>query len=250
VAVVPTWWWLPPLAGTLTQLLPLRRHLLTAPRWTSFRTNLGDVSRGLLMGAIMWGDKLIYFYRSGGDIPVVILFLASLPAVVAYNFYFVCRAPDFDAAVRRLHNALEHEPLQRLRAYSRGVHQVALRSQRDTAVVGGILVFLSATMLWAFTDSAYTSLVGGVATASWMCVMISIVCYKLDYAGDRTSVALTAALHLLTCVVLFAAPIPAALVYLGIVGTDVVAFALALRLFNRAWQAPEHTLFWRRALTW
>ena len=250
VAVVPTWWWLPPLAGMLTQLVPLRRHLLTAPRWTSLRANLGDVGRGLLLGAVMWGDKLIYFYSSHGDIPVIIVFIASLPAVIAYNFYFVCRAPDFDTSVRRLHEALEKEPLRNLRNYSRGVHQVALRSQRDTAVVGGILVFLISMVLWSAAASAYTSLVGAVSAASWMCVMISIACYKLEYAGERWPVAVVGALHLLTCVVLFAAPLSAAHVYLGILCVDAVAFAIALLLFDRAWRAPEHTLFWRRALTW
>ena len=250
VAVVPTWWWLPPLAGLLTQLIPLRRHLLAAPAWSSFRSNLGDVGRGLLLGAVMWGDKLLYFYRSDGDVPVIILFVASLPAVIAYNFYFVCRAPDFDTSVRRLHAALEKEPLHNLRTYSRGVHQVALRSQRDTAVVGGILVFLICMLLWSSAGPEHTSLVGAVSAVSWMCVMISIACYKLDYAGDSRSVAILGGLHLLACVVLFATPLPAAPVYIGILCADAVTFVIALLLFNRAWQAPEHTLFWRRALTW
>ena len=80
--------------------------------------------------------------------------------------------------------------------------------------------------------------------------MISIACYKLEYAGDRRSVGVVGGLHLLTCLVLFAAPLPAAQVYLGVLCADTVALAIALLLFNRAWQAPEHTLFWRRALTW
>jgi hypothetical protein len=250
VAAVPTWWWLPPVAGLLTQLVPLRRHLLTRPEWTSFRTILRDVGQGLVLGAVMWGDKVFYFYRSDGAIPVVILFMASLPAVIAYNFYFVCRSPDFDASVRRLHKAVESQPLRHLRINSQAVHQVAHRSLRDTAFVGAVLVFLISIVLWSSVAPAYAALIGSVAAASWICAMISIACYKLEYADDRRSIGIVGGFHLAVCAVLFASPLSAPQVYFGILLADSVAFMVALLLVNRAWRSPEHTLFWRRALTW
>jgi hypothetical protein len=250
IMVVPTWYWLPPIAGLLTQLVPLRRQLLTRPAWLDLRGVLTDVPPGLLLGVVMWGDKLFYFYHSRGNLPVIILFIASLPAIIAYNFYFVCRSPDFESSVKRLHEALMNEPLLGLRKQSGRVFETAQRSLRDTAFIGAILVGATAVLLWSLAAPPQAALIGGVAAVSWLCAVISIACYKLEYVNDRRGTCLVGGLHLAICVGLFASPLAAADIYVGIVCGDIVALILALALFRRAWRTPEHTLFWRRALAW
>jgi hypothetical protein len=250
VLAAPTWWWLPPIAGLLTQLVPLRRQLLTRPEWMSTRTVGTDILQGLLLGVVMWGDKLFYFYSAGGELPVIVLFIASLPAIIAYNFYFVCRSPDFESSVRRLHQALQNEPLHGLQVYSRSAYHSALRSIRDTAFVGAVLVGATSVLLWAWAPPAVAALIGSVAAASWLCAVISIASYKLEYVNDRRAMQIVGGLHLATCVGLFTSSLTASQIYIGIVCCDVVTLAVALLLFSRAWRMPEHTLFWRRALAW
>lgn len=250
IMVVPTWYWLPPIAGLLTQLVPLRRQLFTWPARFDLRGVLTDVPPGLLLGVVMWGDKLFYFYHSRGDLPVIILFIASLPAIIAYNFYFVCRSPDFESSVKRLHVALQNEPLQGLRKQSGRVVETAQRSLRDTAFIGAILVAATAVLLWALTPPSQAALIGGVAAVSWLCAVISIACYKLEYVNDRRATCFVGGLHLAICAGLFASPLAATDIYVGIVCGDIVALVVALTLFSRAWGMPEHTLFWRRALAW
>ena len=101
----PTAWWLPPLLGLLPQLVVLRHHLLTRPVTVPFRPLAGDVVRGLLLGAVLWGDKLVYFLADPDGFAVQTVFLALLPAVLAYNFYFIRVAPGFDSSVAALRHA-------------------------------------------------------------------------------------------------------------------------------------------------
>ena len=249
VVAAPTWWWLPPVAGLLTQLVPLRRHLLVRPTWIDPQIAIGDIAQGILLGAVMWGDKVFYFYSSDGDFPVVTLFLASLPSIIAYNFYFICRSPDFDNSIKKLHSAMESTPLDRLRPHSTAVYHTAARSIQDSALVGAILVGLAAVLLWSSTPG-HASLIGGIAAAGWQCTVISIVSYKLEYVGERRLTRFIGAFHLLVCIVVFAGPLSAPTAYLTIVACDAIILVASLLLFRRTWRVPEHTLFWRRALTW
>jgi hypothetical protein len=100
------------------------------------------------------------------------------------------------------------------------------------------------------TAPPQAALIGGVAAVSWLCAVISIACYKLEYVNDRRGSCIVGGLHLAVCVGLFASPLAAADIFIGIVCGDIVALAVALVLFSRAWGQPEHTLFWRRALAW
>ncbi|GAA2548032.1 hypothetical protein GCM10010435_16720 [Winogradskya consettensis] len=249
VLIAPTWWWLPPLVGLVTQVIPLWRYLKVRPTWLNNRTVSGDILQGLLLGAVMWGDKVFYFYATGGDFPVVTLFLASLPAVIAYNFYFICRTPEFDASVKNLHSAMSSEPMNRLGSHSKAVYSTAARSIQDSAFVGAILVGLTAILLWS-TTPRYAALIGGITAACWLCTVISIACYKLEYVGERRTSRAIGAFHLLVCAIAFASSLPDATAYLVLVAGDTFALVVALVLFRRAWRTPEHTLFWRRALTW
>src|SRR4051794_14619570 len=96
--VAPTLWMLPPLAGIVVLLVPLRRHprQLAAPLVLDRRDVASDLVRGLLLGAVLWADKFVFLLVAGRDFAVDVVFLALLPAILAYNAYFVLFAPRFD----------------------------------------------------------------------------------------------------------------------------------------------------------
>lgn len=119
--VAPTHWYLPPLLGLVTQLVAMRRYLpqMLHPATLDRRDVAVDLVRGLLLGAVLWSDKLFFFLRSDGHFAVSTVFLALLPAILAYNYYFVRLAPGLDRSVGALRTAMENEPYNRLADRSR-----------------------------------------------------------------------------------------------------------------------------------
>ncbi len=105
-------WFLPPLVGLATQLIPLRRHWasLTRSARLHFADVATDVVRGLLLGAVLWSDKYFLFLKAGDHFAVTSVYMALLPAVLAYNYYFVRLAPRFDASITELRGAMEEAP--------------------------------------------------------------------------------------------------------------------------------------------
>lgn len=95
---LPELWFLPPLAGLATQLWWMRDELSSVrrPVWLDHRDVALDLGRGLLLGSVLWADKLFLFLVTDGVFAVDTVFLALLPAILAYNYYFVRLAPGFD----------------------------------------------------------------------------------------------------------------------------------------------------------
>ncbi|UUL77439.1 hypothetical protein NG819_08250 [Pseudarthrobacter sp. Fe7] len=115
--LAPTAWWLPPLVGTATQVVALGTGLrhLSVTKHLDARVFGGDLVRGLLLGAVLWADKYTLFLVTGGAFQVVAVFAAMLPAVIAYNFYFVHLAPGVDRALGRLHKDIATAPVTTLK---------------------------------------------------------------------------------------------------------------------------------------
>lgn len=247
----PTSWVLPPLAGLLVQLIPLRRHLKQAlhPVIADRRDVLSDLVRGLLLGAVLWSDKLLFFLTAGARFAVDTVFLALLPAVLAYNLYFVTLAPSFDRSVRDLRAAMENEPLSRLATHSRALWTTVGNSIARTGLAGAILSFVVASLVAGFTPDA-GPLSAAVATASWFFMMTTVVCYKLDYIGQTVPAQVLSGVHLVAVIGAFLLLPAGPVVYLVLTAVGAVVFLAALRSCLRHWRLPEYTLFWRHATSW
>lgn len=255
--LVPTAWWLPPLAATLTQLVAMGRGLRCAgvPRRFSPSAFFADTTRGLLLGSVLWADKFVLFLVTGGWFPVVTVFMAMLPAVLAYNFYFVRLAPQVDQAVARLHTTIAEEPLEVLALRSQQVSRIVDRSVLRTGAIGMALA-LGVSLLLDGLRPAEVLLVVCVALGSWAFMMLTLLSYELDYIGERTVAQGLGALHLLVCVLAFVVlGVPetstgGAGAYAGLLVADLLLVGGAWVLYKRHWSQPEYTLFWRHATTW
>jgi hypothetical protein len=177
------------------------------------------------------------------------VFLALLPAVLAYNAYFVVLAPHFDRDVRNLRRAMETEPLQRLQYDSSRLAGTVSWTIARTGLAGAVIGFVIAGLASAWHPET-ALLTTAVSVASWAFMMTTVVSYKLDYIGQRMTAQLFGALHLVACIVAFTVIPPGALVYLALAGVELLVFALALRRCLHYWQLPEYTLFWRHATSW
>jgi hypothetical protein len=249
--VAPSLWFLPPLVGLATQVVPLRH------RWSSFThpVRLGvapvaqDVLRGLLMGAVLWSDKYLLFLKAGGHFAVTSVYIALLPAVLAFNYYFVRLAPTFDASIIELRRAMEDDTYDVLAEQSRLVYRLVIRSLSRSAAVGSVIAFFVTWFLTAH-NPASVPLVAAIAVASWLAMMLTLFCYKLDYIGQRGPAQRFSAIYLVGCIAAFVllpvGPAP----FVALIAFDVALVTVALRSTLVHWRSPEYSLFWRYAMAW
>ena len=125
LVVIPAWWFLPPVAGLLTQLISLASTRPTLARPGRIRGVVAHFCRGALIGAVLWSDKLFLFLADPRQFHALLVFLAALPAIVTYGYYFVRLAPDLDRLVADMRATMQNDPLTqssfRLRELSRQV---------------------------------------------------------------------------------------------------------------------------------
>jgi hypothetical protein len=249
--VAPSLWFLPPLVGLATQLIPLRRH------WASFihPTRLyaadvaRDVLRGLLLGAVLWSDKYFLFLKAGDHFAVTSVYIALLPAVLAFNYYFVRLAPAFDASILELRRAMEDDTYDVLAEQSSSVYRLVTRSLSRSAAVGAVIAFFVTWFLTAHSPAS-VPLVAAIAVASCLAMMLTLFCYKLDYIGQSGPAQRFSAIYLVGCTAAFVlfplGPAP----FVALIVFDVVLVAVALRATLAHWRSPEYSLFWRYAMAW
>ncbi|PRY17390.1 hypothetical protein CLV37_102353 [Kineococcus rhizosphaerae] len=254
--VAPTAWLLPPLAGVLVQLVVLRRSLPTlvrgvrAPVRLPNRDVLADLGRGLVLGAVLWSDKLVLFLVADAQIAVQTIFTALLPAVLAYNVYFVRLAPTVDESVAVMRTAMTSEAYSVLARRSAELSATVGRSVLRTGLTASV-VGLVVTAAVARLSPVSLHLSVPVTLASWLLLMITLLSYKLDYIGRRAVALGVSGLHLLVCLVAFTVPgIAVADAFWFMAAADVALAVAALVAVRRHWASAEYTLFWRLATSW
>jgi hypothetical protein len=251
LVIAPALWFLPPLVGLATQLLSLRRHwvLLAHPARLHYVEVLSDVGRGLLLGAVLWSDKYFLFLKAGSRFSVSAVYAALLPAVLAYNYYFVRLAPRFDTSVAQLRRAMEDAPYGVLVKRSRAVYRLVTQSLSRSALVGAVIA-VAVTVLFAEVHPTSVPLVAAVALSSWLAMILTLLCYKLDYIGQRGMAQTLSGLYLAGCGAAFLFLPLAIAPYVGLIGLEVILVVLTLRSALEHWRSPEYSLFWRHATAW
>ncbi|WP_409485235.1 hypothetical protein [Arsenicicoccus dermatophilus] len=258
----PTWWPLPAILATAVHVVPLLRAdraartaagaVATARRSRRTAVPLAqtwqDVVRGFLMGSVLWADKLLLFVMTAGLFQVDVVYLAMLPVVLAYNFYFVRVAPAFDRDVIRLRHALEREPLAGLASTTRELVHGTVAGLSRTAGIAGVLT-LGIVGIISVLRPHLASLAAAVALASWVFMAVTLLSYKLDYVGHRTSAMVVGAVHLVLVVLAFAT-LSATSAYVALAIGDCALLVVTAYLVQRAWSSPAYTLFWRHATSW
>ena len=250
LVLAPTLWILPPVLAAGTQIAAMGKRLVHVRSFERLghRSFAGDVVRGLLLGSVLWADKFVLFLVTDGTFQVVVVFMAMLPAVLAYNFYFVNLAPHVDHAVAGLHRAIEREPLPVLASHSTLLSHIVDRAVLRTAAIGMVLT-LAAAMLLGGLQPEHVLLAVAVSVASWTFMMLTLLGYELDYIGEKITAQVLSAVHLLVCVLAFTT-LGANGAYGVLLIADLVLVAVAWGLYKRHWVQPEYTLFWRHATSW
>jgi hypothetical protein len=249
--IAPSLWFLPPLVGLATQLFSLRHHwaLLARPVRIQYADVVTDVVRGLLLGSVLWSDKYFLFLKVGDRFSVTAIYVALLPAVLAYNYYFVRLAPRFDASIAELRRAMEEAPYDVLIKRSRRVYRIVTRSLYRSALLGASIAAV-VTLTVAQEHPSSVPLVAAVAIASWLAMILTLLCYKLDYIGQSRTAEIYSGCYLIGCAAAFTFLPFSTIPYLCLIGFDAVLVAFTLRTTLEHWRSPEYSLFWRHATAW
>lgn len=249
--IVPSLWFLPPLVALATQVLPLRRRSYLMVRRLSVEPGevARDLLRGLVLGSVLWADKFLLFMSDGSHFRVTTVFLGLLPAILVYNYYFVRLAPRLDASVGELRDAMELQGSETLMERSAAVAAYVGYSLNRTGVVGAALV-LGLTVVSATLAPSSVGLMAAVAIASWFFMMTTLLCYKLDYIGQRRAAQGYSAVHLGACIAVFSLVDVGAVLYIWLIIIEVLIFSAAARSVRSHWSSSEYNLFWRHATAW
>ena len=82
-----------------------------------------------------------------------------------------------------------------------------------------------------------------VALASWLFMLNTVLCYKLDYIGQSGLAQASSGVHFLVCVGVFLAFSPGAGLYGWLAVLEIPVFLLTLVSCLQQWRTPEYTLF-------
>lgn len=249
--IAPLAWFLPPVVAMLTQVFYLRRQLSQLRRFSRLEhRDVGkDLMRGLLLGSVLWSHLFVLFLAAGGQFAVVTIFIAVLPAVLAYNYYFVRLAPTFDDGVAQLRSAMEREPHYALAEHSTRLATTVLSTVNRTGFIGAGLAFVITATIAGFTGLSVT-LVAVVSLASWLFLMTTVACYKLDYVGHVAEAQLFSAAHLLGVLAVFVIFPAGVTAYAWLIVVELIVLAGALHRCLMHWRDSEYALFWRHATAW
>ncbi len=245
----PRIWFMPPVAGLLTQLVYIsaRRTEFSRPRRTP--RILARFSKGALVGGVLWSDKLFFFLRSGPHFQAQFVFLAVLPAIVTYGYYFVRLAPRLDRIVTEMRTTMEKDSVTRSAARLRGLAHQVEATMVQVACVGGILC-LSGVVTVSLSVPSVSLLYASMAVASTSFLIITVHLYKLEYVGRVDLMYKFAGAHLVLVAAAILVGAPGSTTYIVASALSAgVAIATAHSALA-AWRLPEYALFWRHATQW
>ena len=248
--IAPDWWLAPPLAGALSQILAIGTDLraLARPRRFAVVPVIADMGRGLILGGVLWADKLLLFITVGRQFDVSLVYLCLQPAVLAYSYYFAIASPRINQAFSGFHDALENEPMSALHRRGAALRRMVTWSLARMASVGSAatLVVVALTAILAPGDIAAVT---AISAASLLLAILTLLAYEIDHAGDsRAALALSG-----IAVVLIAASFAAlggVSAYGPIALTAMGLSIIGALVYHRRWSAPEYAFFWGKALSW
>lgn len=249
VVALPGWWLLPPLVGLITQLGYLAGKRPSMLRLVGTHGLAGHFAKGALIGSVLWSDKLFYFLKSPTHFDPFIVFLSVLPAIVAYNYYFVRLAPRMDALVKDMRTTMETELLARS---TRRLRDLGWQVQ-SLAVTGGcvgVALSFGAVVVISFTRPEESLLYAAMTTTSCCLLLITVLIYKLDYIGSVELVCWLSGVELFVISMVFVFFAPDSTSYLVLGGLSVGVIIATARRSMDVWRVPEYALFWRHATQW
>ncbi|RAX24181.1 MULTISPECIES: hypothetical protein [Actinomyces] len=251
VLLLPTAWYLPPLLATLTQVVPMRSALagLLRPLPVRIGEYVVDMGRGLVLGGVLWADKLLLFLTLGTQWRIALAYLCLQPAVLGYSFYFAIATPRVTGALTDFHRGLESVSIDSLRDRSRYLTRLLDRALVRAGIVAALGV-VAVVVVIALVDPASVADALAVALGSALLAVLTLLAYEIDHAGDPALALALSGAHLLAALMAFTLVGGLAASFAATALVDLALIAVSVVVYRARWSSPEYSFFWRKALSW
>lgn len=248
VLVAPTFWLLAPVFGMLPNILivALRGARIHRPSWAELGQHLVDTGRGFLTGSVLWADKFVLLLVVGTVYDIYVLYIALIPAVLAYSYYFAQLAPNFDLAVEKADAAIHHGTMKELRGRTSLVADVVAHAVARTVAVAWVIALTLAVVIQLIPGAPRLPLELVVVPIG--ALVVTILSYQLEYIGHRGTASLLSGLHLLAVLSLAVIPVPLALPL--VLAADVAISIAGYVRIRQVWGSMPYQMFWRFATQW
>jgi len=260
IALLPRLWWFSSLLAVVTQLafafrdiknrdqdgvLAVRAASLPLP---AVRDTILRAAGGLSDGVPLWGLPLVLWIIMGGQVDATTTFLAILPAIVGVQVFFVLHVEPLWDSLAQLNVKLSSQPY---REASLSARKFGNRALTGVGIILGFIVLLDILGAFALMHLGYSDthmFAGQMMLASGAAAVVFMLSHLYSMLHNRSWVHGTA-------LVLVAVHLGSLLLGIGVgqwLITVTVAGVLLAAAFLiatwRAWQRPEHRIFWVGAL--
>ena len=111
LALLPTLWFLPPLMGILTIIVVAPKATAKRTYKTSRKTYLFWVLCGLIVGLILWFDKVIFYLLRNGELSPLYIFISLIPSLLALNFFYIFRLPKLEKVLTNTISSINNKSI-------------------------------------------------------------------------------------------------------------------------------------------
>ena len=247
VIVAPQLWLLAPVVGMIPNvvIIAVRGRGFHRPTLREMVEHLTDTWRGFLTGSVLWADKFVLLLMAGTLVDILNLYIALIPAMLAYAYYFAQLAPNFDLAVAKADGSIQKGSIDELRRRSAQVSDVVAHAVARTVAIAAVsalaLVIILEIVDWQPVEPALIIVQIGS-------LVIAILAYQLEYIGHRAFAGALAGLHLISVMSLTVLPLPTATAL--IIAADVVLAIIGYARMRQVWGSVAYQMFWRFATQW
>ena len=247
ILLFPEYWLLAPVAGTVPNLIIVaaRGTSIHRPTGAELVQHAADTGRGFLTGSVLWADKFVLLLLAGATYDIFSLYVALIPAMLAYSYYFAQLAPNFDLAVVKANRAIHQGSVQELRKQTTRLSDIVSHAITRTFAVASVSA-LAVTVLMPLMGGPELPLELVVTPIAAM--LITILAYKLEYIGHHGAAVSMSAVHLLA--VLLLAVLPSVIAFSIILTVDVLLVVWGYFRIRQVWGSMPYQMFWRFATKW
>jgi hypothetical protein len=140
LAIFPSLWLLPPFIGILT--IKVLNPKATGNFHFKLKTKvyLFWLGNGLLVGLVLWFDKVAFYLSSGKDLNPLFIFISLIPSLLALNYFFIFRLPVLEKSLSSTISSINHRSIQQFMKLKSSTYNMVKKTFIEVSL---LLIFFS-----------------------------------------------------------------------------------------------------------
>ncbi|MFZ4712727.1 MAG: hypothetical protein ACOYL6_03360 [Bacteriovoracaceae bacterium] len=140
LAIFPQLWFLPPLSGIIVIILVAPKSTGEKAFKTSKRNYMFWLLCGLIVGLILWFDKVTFYLLQKEQTNPLYIFISLIPSLLALNYFYIFRLPQLEKVLTNTISSINNKSIQH---YLEWKNYTYLLVKQTFFEILGLLVFFS-----------------------------------------------------------------------------------------------------------